>query len=152
MRVAIFSAFLRISRSRRRSASSPGFRRAASISRAWKETKSSRCSLSFSRASSSAFSWTRRRSSWAARLGYLLCRPALEKLRIRLDPRRYNGAILLGLNGIVVKSHGGTDAIGFANAIGVAVDMVANDYSTTIKDELERLGGDQELGARAAAV
>ena len=92
------------------------------------------------------------RSSWAARLGYLLCRPALEKLRIRLDPRRYNGAILLGLNGIVVKSHGGTDAVGFANAIGVAVDMVANDYSTTIKDELERLGGDQELGARAAAV
>jgi glycerol-3-phosphate acyltransferase PlsX len=92
------------------------------------------------------------RSSLAARIGYLLCRPALQKLRIRLDPRRYNGAILLGLNGIVVKSHGGTDAIGFANAIGVAVDMISNDYSTTIKDELERLGGDQEPGARAAAV
>ncbi len=91
------------------------------------------------------------RSSIAARLGYLLCRPALEKLRIRLDPRRYNGAILLGLNGIVVKSHGGTDALGFANAIGVAVDMIGNDYSTTIKDELERLGGEQDLNARAAA-
>jgi glycerol-3-phosphate acyltransferase PlsX len=92
------------------------------------------------------------RSSLAARIGYFLCRPALQKLRMRLDPRRYNGAILLGLNGIVVKSHGGTDAIGFANAIGVAVDMVANDYSKTIKDELERLSGDRELGARAAAV
>jgi len=92
------------------------------------------------------------RSSLAARIGYLLCRPALQKLRKRLDPRRYNGAILLGLNGIVVKSHGGTDAIGFANAIGVAVDMVANDYSTTIKEELERLGGERELSAQAAAV
>lgn len=92
------------------------------------------------------------RSSLAARLGYLLCRPALEKLRVRLDPRRYNGAILLGLNGIVVKSHGGTDAIGFANAIGVAADMIVNDYSTTIKDELERLGGEQDLAAQAAAV
>lgn len=92
------------------------------------------------------------RSSWSAKLGYLLCRPALKKLRIRLDPRRYNGAILLGLNGIVVKSHGGTDAIGFANAIGVAADMIANDYSTTIKDELERLGREQDLSARVAAV
>lgn len=91
------------------------------------------------------------RSSWAARLGYALCRPALKKLRMRLDPRRYNGAILLGLNGIVVKSHGGTDAIGFANAISVAADMIANDYSTIIKDELERLGS-EHLTARVAAV
>ncbi len=58
-----------------------------------------------------------------AGLGYLLARPSLRKLRKRLDPRRYNGAIFLGLNGIAVKSHGGTDAFGFANAIDVAVDM-----------------------------
>lgn len=63
------------------------------------------------------------KSSLLAGLGYLLARPALRKLRKRLDPRRYNGAIFLGLNGITVKSHGGTDALGFANAIGVAVDM-----------------------------
>ena len=92
------------------------------------------------------------RSAWTAKLGYLLCRPALKKLRMRLDPRRYNGAILLGLNGIVVKSHGGTDAVGFANAIGVAADMISNDYSTTIKDELERLGSEQDLTARMAVV
>ena len=63
------------------------------------------------------------RSSFLAGLGYFLARSAMRKLRKRLDPRRYNGAIFLGLNGITVKSHGGTDALGFANAIGVAIDM-----------------------------
>jgi len=58
-----------------------------------------------------------------AGLGYLLARRALRKLRERMDPRRYNGAIFLGLNGVAVKSHGGSDALAFANAIGVAVDM-----------------------------
>ena len=69
--------------------------------------------------------FTRRtfKSSILAGLGYLLARSAMGKLRKRLDPRRYNGAIFLGLNGITVKSHGGTDPLGFANAIGVAVDM-----------------------------
>ncbi len=64
------------------------------------------------------------RASVMASLGYLMARSALHRLRRRLDPRRYNGAIFLGLNGITVKSHGGTDALGFANAIGVAADMV----------------------------
>ncbi|RMD62927.1 MAG: phosphate acyltransferase PlsX [Alphaproteobacteria bacterium] len=63
------------------------------------------------------------KSSLLAGFGYLLARSAMRKLRKRLDPRRYNGAIFLGLNGITVKSHGGTDALGFANAIGVAIDM-----------------------------
>ncbi|MGH7186151.1 MAG: phosphate acyltransferase, partial [Pseudomonadota bacterium] len=63
------------------------------------------------------------RSSLVASLGYLLARPALRKLRERLDPRRYNGAVFLGLNGIVVKSHGGSDSLAFAHAIGVAIDM-----------------------------
>jgi glycerol-3-phosphate acyltransferase PlsX len=63
------------------------------------------------------------RSSFVAGLGYLLARPALRKLRERLDPRRYNGAIFLGLNGVAVKSHGGSDALAFANAVGVAIDM-----------------------------
>ena len=53
------------------------------------------------------------RSSWRARMGYLLARPALSCCATRADPRRYNGAIMCGLNGIVVKSHGGTDALGF---------------------------------------
>jgi len=63
------------------------------------------------------------RSSFVAGLGYLLARRALRKLRERLDPRRYNGAVFLGLNGIAVKSHGGSDALAFANAVGVAIDM-----------------------------
>ncbi len=54
-------------------------------------------------------------SSWRGKLGYLLARPALRGLRDRFDPRRYNGALFLGVNGVVVKSHGGTDALGFAN-------------------------------------
>lgn len=68
------------------------------------------------------------KSSVLAGFGYLLARPAMNKLRMRIDPRRYNGAIFLGLNGIAVKSHGGTDAMGFANAIGVAVDLLQHDF------------------------
>ncbi len=79
------------------------------------------------------------RSSPLASLGYLLARPALRKFRQRIDPRRYNGAILIGLNGIVVKSHGGTDALGFANAIGVAVDLAANDIVRKIQVDFEAL-------------
>ncbi len=76
------------------------------------------------------------RSSLLARFGYIFARHALNKVRKRTDPRRYNGAVFLGVNGIVVKSHGGTDALGFANAIGVAIDMAANDFSSKIRDEI----------------
>ncbi len=79
------------------------------------------------------------RHSLTARIGYLFAAPALAKLRKRLDPRRYNGAVFLGLNGIVVKSHGGADALGFANAIGVAVDMRNNGILDLIRDGLQRL-------------
>jgi glycerol-3-phosphate acyltransferase PlsX len=79
------------------------------------------------------------RHSLPARIGYLFARGALRKLRMRCDPRRYNGAMLLGLNGIAVKSHGSTDAFGFANAIGVAVDMNVNGFLDKIRLELARL-------------
>ncbi|MBL9033864.1 MAG: phosphate acyltransferase PlsX [Rhodospirillaceae bacterium] len=79
------------------------------------------------------------KSSWLAGLGYLLARPALNALRARVDPRRYNGAIFMGLNGICVKSHGGTDAFGFANAIGVAVDMVANGAIEKMKQDFAQV-------------
>jgi len=62
--------------------------------------------------------------SWTARIGYFFARRSLNQLRRRVDPRRYNGAVFAGLNGVVVKSHGGSDDFGFANAIGVAADMV----------------------------
>jgi len=84
-------------------------------------------------------------SSVPARLGYLLARPALDRLREWMDPRRYNGAILLGLNGVVVKSHGGTDALGFAHAVDVAMDMVTHGYNDRIKDGFDRLAGRNRL-------
>ena len=77
--------------------------------------------------------------SLPARIGYLLARGALKKLAARIDPRRYNGAMFLGLAGIAVKSHGSTDAFGFANAIGVAVDMKVNGFLEKISSELARL-------------
>jgi phosphate acyltransferase len=91
------------------------------------------------------------KSSLLSKLGYLLARPALQLLRQRLDPRRYNGAMLLGLNGIVVKSHGGTDALGFANAIGVAADLVGQGTNQWIITELNRLEDEALRGTRARA-
>src|SRR5260221_14594885 len=79
------------------------------------------------------------RHSLSARIGYLFARNALRKLRMRSDPRRYNGAMFLGLGGIAVKSHGSTDAFGFANAIGVAVYMKVNGFLEKIRDELPQL-------------
>ena len=78
-------------------------------------------------------------STVVTRLGYLLCRGAISQLRERMDPRRYNGAVFLGLNGIAVKSHGGTDALGFANAIGVAADMAIYGFLEKVKEELSVL-------------
>ncbi|MGH7095479.1 MAG: phosphate acyltransferase PlsX, partial [Stellaceae bacterium] len=78
-----------------------------------------------------------------ARVGYLLARGALRKLATRIDQRRYNGAMFLGLRGIAVKSHGSTDAFGFANAIGVAIDMKANGFLDKIGIELQRLNDAQ---------
>ncbi len=78
-------------------------------------------------------------SSWAARIGYLLARPGLDRLREWLDPRRYNGAVMLGLNGVVVKSHGGTDADGFAHAVDVAMDMVVHRFNDRMREGLARI-------------
>jgi len=58
------------------------------------------------------------------KLAAIAAYPALKNLGKRIDPRRYNGATFLGLNGVVVKSHGGTDALGFANAIKVGLAEV----------------------------
>jgi len=78
-------------------------------------------------------------SSLLAKLGYLLARPGLERLREWLDPRRYNGAVMLGLNGVLVKSHGGTDAQGFAHAVDVAMDMVVHRFNERIREGLARI-------------
>ena len=92
------------------------------------------------------------RSSLFASLGYLLARASMRKLRHRLDPRRYNGAVFLGLNGITVKSHGGTDALGFANAIGLAVDLVRENFISRIQEDYANLDRGSLNGDAAEAV
>src|SRR5438105_686379 len=79
------------------------------------------------------------RHSLLARIGCVFARSALKKLAARIDPRRYNGAMFLGLGGIAVKSHGSTDAFGFANAISVAIDLKVNGFLEKIRDELAQL-------------
>jgi len=79
-------------------------------------------------------------SSLSSRIGYLLARSGLERLREWLDPRRYNGAVMVGLNGVVVKSHGGTDAEGFAHAVDVAMDMVVHRFNDRIREGLALIG------------
>jgi len=76
-------------------------------------------------------------SSFRSKMGFLLSRPAFALLRGHLDPNNHNGAVFLGLNGLVVKSHGGSDAEGTANAIGVAVKIAREDITRRITEDLE---------------
>ena len=71
-----------------------------------------------------------------SKLGALLASGAFATLRDRMDPRKHNGGVFLGLNGVVVKSHGGTDALGFATAVDVAIEMVRNDLVNKIKTDV----------------
>lgn len=82
-------------------------------------------------------------SSWIARLGALLASGAFRKMKHEMDPRGYNGAMLLGLQGVCVKSHGGTDAYGFANAIEVAAQLAEQNLNETIRSEFSTLYGVQ---------
>jgi phosphate acyltransferase len=75
--------------------------------------------------------------SWRSKLGYLLARPAFNMLREKMDVRKSNGGVFLGLNGIVVKSHGGTDDEGFAAAVELGYDMVRNRLIERIKSDLD---------------
>src|SRR5580700_2001467 len=80
------------------------------------------------------------RSSLGSRIGYLFAWSAFDKLRERLDPRRANGGVFLGLNGIVIKSHGGTDAEGFAAAIELGYGVVRDELLAKITAALGRPG------------
>ncbi len=71
-----------------------------------------------------------------SRLGYLLARDAFRTLSEKMDPRKANGGVFLGLNGIVIKSHGGTDAEGFAYAVDIGHDMVCFDLLAKISQTL----------------
>ncbi len=78
--------------------------------------------------------------SWLSRIGYLFARDAFKALRDKMDPSKSNGGVLLGLKGVVVKSHGGTDAEGFAYAVDYGYEMVHYDLLTKINQMLNRDG------------
>jgi len=74
-----------------------------------------------------------------ARIGYLFARGAFDALREKMDPRKVNGGVFLGLGGVVIKSHGGADALGIASAIDIAYDMAHYDFMRTIRDMLDQI-------------
>jgi glycerol-3-phosphate acyltransferase PlsX len=81
-----------------------------------------------------------------ARIGYLFMRGAFAALREKMDPRRSNGGVFLGLNGIVIKSHGNTDPEGFAAAVDIGYDMV----KYQLIDKINRMHGPQPASPRVA--
>ncbi len=78
-------------------------------------------------------------SSLLARLGALLASGGLRQLKEKMDPRKSNGGVFLGLNGLVVKSHGGTDGLGFAAALDLAIDLAGSDFGAQITDALQQV-------------
>jgi glycerol-3-phosphate acyltransferase PlsX len=87
-----------------------------------------------------------------SRLGALLASGAFATLRERMDPRKHNGGVFVGLNGIVVKSHGGTDALGFATAIDVAIEMVKNGLVAKIAADVAEMNKHMDAFTPRAAV
>ena len=85
-----------------------------------------------------------------SRIGAALALPALQKMRQRIDPNVLNGGPLLGLNGLVVKSHGGANATGFAAAIRIAVDLARSDYLEKVSAKLKRFEKTVPATAHAA--
>ena len=79
-------------------------------------------------------------SSLRSKIGFLVSRPATELLKHHLDPNNHNGAVFLGLNGVVVKSHGSATAKGVANAVEVAARLLEDDITNRIADDLAALG------------
>jgi phosphate acyltransferase len=88
--------------------------------------------------------------TWISKLGAFIARGAFRAFRDHLDPRKHNGGVFLGLKGIVVKSHGGTDALGFATAIDVALDMVENGLVQKIADDVAVINAILSPEAQAA--
>jgi glycerol-3-phosphate acyltransferase PlsX len=87
--------------------------------------------------------------TWQAKLGYLLARGAFRAVRDKMDPSRSNGGVFLGLNGIVIKSHGGTNAEGFASAVDIGYDMVHYNLLEKIHSSIAR-DRDAVVNAKAA--
>lgn len=81
------------------------------------------------------------RQSLLTRIGALLARRGFATLKEKMDPRRVNGAVFLGLNGIAIKSHGGTDALGFASAVGVGYEMAEGGLQDRMTRDLDAFHG-----------
>lgn len=87
--------------------------------------------------------------TWMTKIGYFFAQSAFQRMREKMDPRKANGGVFLGLNGIVIKSHGGTDGEGFAAAIALGYDMVRNGLTDKIEQDLSvyqknRFAADEE--------
>ncbi len=74
--------------------------------------------------------------SWLNKIGFAIARSAFDRLKEKMDPRKVNGGVFLGLNGVIIKSHGGADPEGFASAIALAYDMAAADLTNRIVEGL----------------
>lgn len=90
-------------------------------------------------------------SSLRSKVGFLVSRPATELLRTHLDPNNHNGAVFLGLNGVVVKSHGSATAKGVAHAVAVAARLLENNLTQRITHDLSEVGEEalRKIGDRA---
>jgi glycerol-3-phosphate acyltransferase PlsX len=89
--------------------------------------------------------------SLLTRLGYVLARGAFRAVRDKMDPGKFNGGVFLGLNGIVIKSHGGINAEGFASAVDVGYEMVRHELLAQIRDMLGRHTGSAPVQAVGGA-
>lgn len=83
------------------------------------------------------------KKSIIAKIGLPFLLPIVFSLKKRMDPRKYNGAMFVGLNGLSVKSHGGTDALGYSYAINNAAKLVRQNFVQTIRDEVEHVDLDE---------
>ena len=90
-------------------------------------------------------------SSLRSKFGFLISRPATELLKHHLDPNNHNGAVFLGLGGIVVKSHGSASALGVANAVHVTARLLEESLTERITGDLERIHADSQRDAPVAA-
>ncbi|WP_374530257.1 phosphate acyltransferase PlsX [Novosphingobium sp.] len=90
-------------------------------------------------------------SSLRSKFGFLVSRPATELLKHHLDPNNHNGAVFLGLNGVVVKSHGSASALGVANAVAVTARLLEENLTERIAADLARLGAESLRKAPKAA-
>jgi len=92
------------------------------------------------------------KSSPLAILGYLLARGAINQMKNKVDPKKYNGGMFLGLSGVCVKSHGGSDVEGTKNAILMAANLVQNNFNARVASELEELMSQESFASAISTI